>query len=93
MTKHEFDGVIERLLDAGISLPEAIGILERGMIAGALLRAAGNQCATAKTLDIHRNTLQRKMAEHGLANGRMHSRKKPPVKAARPRKRRASGAA
>jgi len=92
MSKNEFDGVIERLLDAAISLPEAIGILERGMIGGALLRAGGNQCATAKTLDIHRNTLQRKMAEHGLANGRMHSRKKPPAKVAPPRKRKAGAA-
>jgi len=33
--KNELDGVIERLLDAGISLPEATGILERGMIGGA----------------------------------------------------------
>ena len=36
MTKNDFDGVIEHLLDAGISLPEAMGILERGMIGGAL---------------------------------------------------------
>jgi DNA-binding NtrC family response regulator len=86
MTKNEFDGVIERLLDAGISLPEAVGILERGMIGGALTRAEGNQCAASDKLEIHRNTLQRKMVEYGLSNGRTRSRRKPPVKAGRTRK-------
>jgi DNA-binding NtrC family response regulator len=87
MTKNEFDGVIERLLDAGISLPDAISILERGMIGGALARAEGNQCAAAKTLDIHRNTLQRKMAQFNMGNGRTRSRRKPPVPAGRTRRR------
>ena len=57
--KNEFDGTIERLLSAGIFLPQAVGILERGMITAALKTAEGNQCAAAKTLGIHRNTLQR----------------------------------
>jgi len=86
--KNEFDGVIERLLDAGISLPEATGILERGMISGALKRSEGNQCAAAKQLAIHRNTLQRKMTEFGIGNGRTRARRKPPVPAGRARKRR-----
>ncbi|MGA3234690.1 MAG: helix-turn-helix domain-containing protein [Bryobacteraceae bacterium] len=88
--KNEFDGVIERLLDAGISLPEATGILERGMIRGALQRADGNQCAAAKKLEIHRNTLQRKMTQFGLGNGR--ARRKPPAKAVRPRRRKTGAA-
>jgi DNA-binding NtrC family response regulator len=92
MTKNELDGVVERLLDAGISLPEATSILERGMIGGALKRAEGNQCAAAIKLEIHRNTLQRKMAQFGLGNGRTRARRKPPVQAVRTRKRK-SGAA
>jgi DNA-binding NtrC family response regulator len=72
--KNEFDGTIERLLGAGIFLPQAVGILERGMIGAALKTAAGNQCAAAKALGIHRNTLQRKMSEFGLG--------KPPRKTA-----------
>ena len=88
--KNELDGVIERLLDAGISLPEATGILERGMIGGALLRAEGNQCAEAKKLEIHRNTLQRKMTQFGLGNGR--ARRKPPVPAVRARRRKTPAA-
>lgn len=90
--KNEFDGVIGRLLDTGISLPEAVGILERGMIGGALIRAEGNQCAAATRLKIHRNTLQRKMVEYGLSNGRTHSRRKPPVQAGRTRKRKTGAA-
>jgi DNA-binding NtrC family response regulator len=88
--KNELNGVIECLLDAGISLPEATGILERGMIGGALQRADGNQCAAAKKLEIHRNTLQRKMTQFGLGNGR--ARRKPPVPAARTRRRRTGAA-
>jgi DNA-binding NtrC family response regulator len=66
MKSNEFDGTIERLLGAGIFLPQAVEILERGMISGALRTAEGNQCAAAKALGIHRNTLQRKMVEFGL---------------------------
>jgi DNA-binding NtrC family response regulator len=88
--KNELDGVIERLLDAGISLPEATGILERGMIGGALRRAEGNQCAAAKKLEIHRNTLQRKMTQFGLGNGR--ARRKPPAPAVRARRRKTGAA-
>jgi Fis family transcriptional regulator, factor for inversion stimulation protein len=64
--KEELDGTIGRLLNAGVFLPQAVEILERGMIAGALKSAEGNQCAAAKALGIHRNTLQRKMTEFGL---------------------------
>jgi Fis family transcriptional regulator, factor for inversion stimulation protein len=84
--KSEFDGTVDRLLGAGIFLPEAVEILERGMIAGALKIAAGNQCAAAKALGIHRNTLQRKMAGFGLG--------RPPRKSAgrvgAPRRRRSA---
>ncbi len=84
--KNELDGPVDRLLKAGIFLPEAVTILERGMIAGALKSAEGNQCAAAKILGIHRNTLQRKMTEFGLG--------KPPRKApgsvSGPRRRRSA---
>jgi Fis family transcriptional regulator len=90
--KNELDRVIVRLLDAGISLPVAVGILERGMIGGALIREEGNQCAAAKKLEIHRNTLQRKMVEYGLENGRTRARRKPPVQAGRTRRRKTGAA-
>lgn len=88
--KEKFDGLIERLLDANVFLPEAIEILERSMIHQVLERNAGNQCAAAKQLGIHRNTLQRKMAQFGIGNGR--PRRKPAGKAGKPRKRKNSAA-
>jgi Fis family transcriptional regulator len=83
--KEKFEGLIERLLEANVFLPEAIEILERSMIHRVLGRNAGNQCAAAKELGIHRNTLQRKMAEFGIGNGR--PKRKPIVKAGKARKR------
>ena len=80
----KFDGLIERMLDANVFLPEAIEILERGMIQRALDRNSGNQCAAAKQLGIHRNTLQRKMTEYEIGNGR--PKRKPIVKAGKSRK-------
>jgi DNA-binding NtrC family response regulator len=83
--KEKFDGLIEQMLERNIFLPEAIEILERSMIYRALEKSAGNQCAASKVLGIHRNTLQRKMQEFGLGNGR--SRRKPAASALRTRKR------
>jgi Fis family transcriptional regulator len=72
----KFDGMVGQLLDGGIFLEQAIEILEKGMIEGALERCKRNQCAAARMLGIHRNTLQRKAVEYGLApKGR--ARRKP----------------
>jgi DNA-binding NtrC family response regulator len=88
----EFDGLVEHLLGGDVPLPDAIEILERSMIAGALSRHTGNQSAASKQLGIHRNTLQRKMVEYGLGKGRPRSRRKPPVREARARKKKAGAA-
>jgi DNA-binding NtrC family response regulator len=88
--KERFDGLIERLLEANVFLPEAIEILERSMIHRALDTNAGNQCAAAKQLGIHRNTLQRKMQEYGIGNGK--PRRKPVAKAVKTRKRKSPAA-
>ena len=83
----ELDGMVDRVLNSGMSLQQATELLERGMIGGALRRAKGNQSAAAKALGIHRNTLQRKMGEYELTNGRVRPRRKPVARAAtRPRK-------
>ena len=79
----KFDGLIERLLDANVFLPEAIEILERSMIHRVLDRNNGNQCATAKQLGIHRNTLQRKMEDYKME-------RKPPQRAKAVRRRAAA---
>jgi DNA-binding NtrC family response regulator len=65
--KEKFDGLVELLLNGNIFLPEAIEVLEKSMIRVALEQNKGNQCAASKQLGIHRNTLQRKMLEYGLA--------------------------
>lgn len=84
--KEKFDGLIDHLLRGNVFLQEAIEILERSMIQRVLDQSAGNQCAASKQLGIHRNTLQRKMQEYGIGNGRT-PRRKPVSAAAKPRKR------
>ncbi len=85
--KEKFDGLVEQLLRGNVGLQDAIEVLERSMIQGALEQNTGNQCAASKQLGIHRNTLQRKMVEYGIGNGRRRPIRKPVAKAARPRKR------
>ena len=82
--KDRFDGLVDQLLTANIFLEEAIEVLEKNMIQKALERQGGNRSAASKQLGIHRNTLQRKMTEYGLGNGR--ARRKPVARAGRPRK-------
>ena len=85
--KEKFDGLVDHLFKGNIFLPEAIEILERSMILRALEAAGGNQSAASKQLGIHRNTLQRKISEFGLGNGRARSRRKPVGREARPRRK------
>ena len=82
--KDRFDGLVDHLLASNIFLEEAIEVLERNMIQKALEREGGKRSAASKQLGIHRNTLQRKMAEYGLDGGR--ARRKPAARAGRPRK-------
>ena len=86
--KDGFDALVELLLKSNMFLEEAIEVLEKGMIEGALRLHERNQSAAAKQLGIHRNTLQRKMVEYGFANGRTRVKPKPPGTAGRPRRRR-----
>jgi DNA-binding NtrC family response regulator len=88
--KQEFDVLVEHLLAGNIFLEEAIELLEKRMIQGALARSGGKQTAASKLLGIHRNTLQRKMVQYELGNRR--PRRKPAARAGRPHKRK-SGAA
>ena len=81
--KERFDGLVEHLLNGNIFLEEAIEILEKGMIQRVLERTGGNQSEASKQLGIHRNTLQRKMVQYNLVNGRGRLRRKPPARHAR----------
>jgi DNA-binding NtrC family response regulator len=71
------DELAAQLLDGGFFMEEAVELLEKEMIAGALQRSEGNQSEASKTLGIHRNTLQRKMTEYKI-DGR---RRKPMARA------------
>jgi DNA-binding NtrC family response regulator len=86
--KENFDGLVQHLLNGGIFLGEAIELLEKSMMTGALVRNRGNQSAASKQLGIHRNTLQRKMAEYEIGNGRSHARRKPAARVTKARKSR-----
>ncbi|HUI80529.1 MAG TPA: helix-turn-helix domain-containing protein [Bryobacteraceae bacterium] len=84
--KEKFDGLVDHLLAGNIFLEEAIEVLERNMIQRALERAGGNRSEASKQLGIHRNTLQRKMVEYQLTDGRGRVRRRPPARQARARK-------
>jgi len=87
-----FEGLVEQFLSGGVSLAEATQMLERGMIEGALKRNSGNQCAAARDLKMHRNSLQRKMVEFDMTTARPRSRRKPVGRAGHPRKRKSGTA-
>ena len=80
------------MLSGNVTLPDAVEILERGLILRALALCEGNQCAASKRLGIHRNTLLRKMTEYGVANRRSRARRKPLSREGRPRKRKTGAA-
>jgi transcriptional regulator with PAS, ATPase and Fis domain len=86
--KERFDGQVEHLLDGQLFLQQAIEILEKSMIQGALVRNHGNQCAAAKQLGIHRNTLNRKMVAYELGGAR--PRRKPVSRAGNTRRKKAA---
>ncbi len=91
--KERFDSLVQNLLDGNIFLQEAVEVLEKSMIEGVLKRTQGNQSAASKQLGIHRNTLQRKMVEYALGNGRSRrARATRATNAGRPRGRKGSGA-
>lgn len=90
--KSEFDALVEHLLSGNIFLQEAVEVLERKMIEGALKTSEGNQSAASKQLGIHRNTLQRKMLDFGLGNGRTRARRKPAEREIRSRRKKAGAA-
>ena len=88
--KDGFDGLVEHLLDGGLFLQQAIEILEKSMIQGALQHNQGNQCAAAKQLGIHRNTLQRKMVAYEVGGTHTRPRRKAMARAGHTRKKKAA---
>jgi DNA-binding protein Fis len=58
--------LVEEMVGKGIALPEAQAQLEKQFLAEVMRQCAGNQCRAAERLDVHRNTLRRKLQAHGL---------------------------
>lgn len=53
--------IITELLDNGITLPQALDVIEAKIIDSALVRCKNNQSAASRKLGIHRNTLINKL--------------------------------
>jgi DNA-binding NtrC family response regulator len=64
--KDHFERLVDHFVGNGFSMDEAVALLERALIARALEKTRGNRSAASKMLKVHRNTLQRKIAEYGL---------------------------
>ncbi len=58
--------LIEEMVIKGIQLPEAHDQLEKLFLRKVMTASDGNQCRAAERLDMHRNTLRRKLRAHGL---------------------------
>ena len=83
--KEKFEDLVDHLVGHGFFLEEVVELLERTLIEKTLERTGGNRSAASKRLGIHRNTLQRKMAEYHL--GQRKTRRKPVRAESRPRKK------
>jgi DNA-binding NtrC family response regulator len=86
--KEKFESLVEHLVGHGFFLEEVVELLERTLIERTLERTGGNRSAASKMLGIHRNTLQRKMAEYKL--GTQKARRKPVRAESRPHRKAAT---
>lgn len=67
--KEKLESLVSEMIERHIYLDEALGEFEKKFIQSALTRTRGNQTKAAVVLGVHRNTLNRKIAQHKL-NGR-----------------------
>jgi phosphoglycolate phosphatase len=88
--KEGFEGLVEHLLDGGLFLQQAIEILEKSMIQGALQHNQGNQCAAASSSEFTATPCSGKWWR---TKWRQHTRprRKPMARAGHTRKRRRPG--
>lgn len=64
--KEQLESLINQMVDHGISYEDALSEFEKRFIKKVLEKSNGNQSKAAQMLGIHRNTLSRKIEEHGL---------------------------
>jgi DNA-binding protein Fis len=67
--KEQLQSLVSEMIDRRIYLEEALNEFEKRFIQTALAQTRGNQTKAAQVLGVHRNTLNRKIAQHKL-NGR-----------------------
>ena len=80
--KEMFERLVDHFVGNGFRLEEALELIERAMISRALEMTGGNRSAASKLLDVHRNTLQRKIEQYKLDQRAV--RHKPPASVRRP---------
>jgi len=64
--KQQLESLVAEMTRRGIRLDEALAQLEREYLRRTLKERGGNQTQAAADLQLHRNTLRRKLTEHGL---------------------------
>ena len=64
--KEKLESLVAEMIDRQIYLDEALGEFEKKFIQNALAKTRGNQTKAAQVLGLHRNTLNRKIAQHKL---------------------------
>ena len=71
--KEYLEEVADRALSAGLYWPEVAGEFEKLFIIAALRRARGCVQEAAELMGIHRNTLSKKIREHGIDRSELKS--------------------
>jgi DNA-binding protein Fis len=64
--KDRVDALCSEMIDRGILFNEAMYQFEKSFISEVLRRSGGNQLRAAQTLEIHRNTLAKRVACYKL---------------------------
>jgi DNA-binding NtrC family response regulator len=66
VVKETLEALVSEMIERRIYLGEAVGEFEKKFIQTALTKTRGNQTKAAQVLGVHRNTLNRKIAQHKL---------------------------
>ena len=64
--KEKLESLVAEMIERRIYLDEAMDEFEKRFIQNALNKTGGNQTKAALVLGVHRNTLNRKIAQHKL---------------------------
>lgn len=66
MIAHRLEALVTEMVERGVQFPDAAREFEKRFIARVLAAHEGSLTKAAAALGLHRNTLARKVAEHGL---------------------------